>query len=95
MSSLIKGTVTLTDETTHSFVAGPRERIKAERVLGVNAAEMRDGKVGESYLVFLIFESLKRTESIKDDIDFDSFIDELLFDYEVDVDPESPTPLEQ
>lgn len=91
MSTLMKGTVTLTDGAEHAFVIGPRERIKAERQLGIKPADMKAGQVGEEYLSFLIYEALKR-EGIVTAKSYDEFIDDLILDYEVDVDPESVTP---
>lgn len=94
MSTLMKGTVTLTDGTEHVFVVGPRERIKAERELGIKPADMRDGKVGEVYLSFLIYEALKRDDKVEGKT-YDQFIDDLILDYEVSADPESVTPLSE
>lgn len=90
MSTLIKGTVTLTGGATHGFVIGPRERIKAERALGIKPSDMKDGKVGEAYLSYLIFEALKREGELAD-VDYDTFIDKHIADYEVASDPESQT----
>lgn len=90
-SSLMKGSVTLTDGSTLPFVSGPRERVKAERVLGVKAVDMRDGKIGEEYLVFLMFEAVKRDGHLVD-VSFDDFIDKHLSDYDVQSDPDPATP---
>jgi hypothetical protein len=94
MSTLMKGSVVLADGSEHAFVIGPRERIKAERELGIKPADMKDGLVGESYLSFLIFEALKR-EGKLEGVDFDTFIDKYFTDYEVDADPESAKPLSE
>lgn len=91
MATLIKGTVSLTDGTKETFAAGPRERIKAERVLKLNPQDLQDGKAGEEYLAFLIFESLKRVGKLEG-VSFDAFIDQHLEDYEVDENPESAAP---
>jgi hypothetical protein len=93
-SSLMKGTVTLTDSSKVSFVIGPRERIKAERELGVKANDLKEGNVGEVYLAYLIFEAVRRGGRLEG-VTFDQFVDEHLADYEVEADPESVTPLEQ
>ena len=94
MSTLMKGTVTLTDGAQHVFVVGPRERIKAERALGIKPSDMKNGEVGEEYLSFLIFEALKREKLITVE-SYDEFIDTLILDYEVSADPESPKPLSE
>lgn len=92
MATLIRGTVTLADGTVEQFVAGPRERIKAERGLKIKPSDVEAGNVGEEYIVFLVFESLKRDGKFTD-CSFDDFIDKHLGDYEVDTDPESAAPL--
>lgn len=91
MSTLMKGTVTLTDGTEHVFVIGPRERIKAERALGIKPSDMKNGEVGEEYLSFLIYESLVRDGKLNGE-SYDEFIDKFIADYEVSADPESVTP---
>lgn len=93
-SSLMKGTVTLTDSSKMAFAIGPRERIKAERELGVKVGDLKDGNVGEVYLAYLIFEAIRR-DSRFEGVTFDKWVDEHLADYEVDANPESVTPLEQ
>ncbi len=90
-SSLMKGSVTLTDGKTLPFVSGARERIRAERQLGVKAADMKDGNIGEEYLVFLMFEALRRDGHFAE-VSFDEFIDKHLSDYDVQTDPEPATP---
>ena len=95
MATLVKGSVTFADGTTHPFTAGPRERIKAERQLGIKTSDFSDGNVGEEYIVFLAYEGLKRDGTIPADRSFDDFIDADLGDYEVDVTGESQTPPEQ
>ena len=91
MSTLMKGSVTLTDGSEHVFVVGPRERIKAERELGIKPSDMKNGEVGEAYLSFLIYEALKRENKVEGKT-YDQFIDDLILDYEVDANPESVTP---
>lgn len=89
MATLMKGTVVLRDESVHEFAAGPRERIKAERALKVQPADLQAGKIGEEYVAFLVFESLRRDGVIPASSSFDEFIEDLLFDYEVDAEGES------
>lgn len=95
MSSLMKGTITLADGSEATWTAGPRERIKAERALGVKASDFETGNVGEEYIVYLAYEALKREGKIGTEVTFDNFIDEHLGDYGVDDNPESPTPPER
>jgi hypothetical protein len=89
MATLMKGTVVLADGVEHSFTAGPRERIKAERYLKISAADLQAGNIGEEYIAFLVFESLKREGTIDAGVSFDDFINLHLADYEVDVQGES------
>jgi len=93
MASLIKGYVTLSDGTKLQFVAGPRERIKAERHFKINLRDLQAQEIGEEYLVYLAYEALVKAGTIKPTITFDQFIDEEIGDYEVDNDPESAAPL--
>lgn len=89
MATLMKGTVDLADGTQHEFVSGPRERIKAERYFKISAADLQAGNIGEEYVVFLAFESLKRQKVIGAEVTFDEFIDSHLGDYEVETTGES------
>lgn len=89
MATLLKGTIELTDGLERAFVAGPRERIKAERHFKVGAADLEKGNIGEEYIVFLAFEALKRQGDIDAQISFDDFVDLHLADYEVEVTGES------
>lgn len=92
MATLIRGKVTFQDGTVEVFVAGPRERIKAERSLGIKPSDVENGQVGEEYIAFLMYEALKRVGKVPASCTFDTFIDEQLGDYEVDNDPESGAP---
>lgn len=89
MATLVKGTVELTDGVEYAFVAGPRERIKAERQFRIKASDLQDGNIGEEYIVFLVFEALKRDKVVDVDVSFDEFVDVHLADYEVEVEGES------
>ena len=91
-SSLMKGSVTLTDGTTHEWVVGPRERIKAERALGIKLSDVKDGGLGEEYIAFIVYAALQRQKIIDSDVTFDTFIDDLIEDYGVDDNPESAAP---
>lgn len=91
-SSLIKGLVTLTDGTEIEFVAGPRERIKAERHFKINLKDLQAQDIGEEYLVYLAYLGLQHAGKIKADVTFDQFLDEQLGDYEVSENPESVAP---
>ena len=92
MATLIKGTAWLRDGSEERFVAGPRERIKAERALKVTPTDIEAGNVGEEYIAFLVYEALRRVGKLGD-VGFDAFIDEHFEDYKVDDDPESQAPL--
>ena len=85
-SSVIRGTVTLTDGRTLPFAAGMRERIKAERALKVTAADLEAKQIGEEWIAFLMFESLRR-EGELENIGFEAFVD-MLVDYEMSDDDE-------
>lgn len=89
-SSLIKGHVTLNDGTVVPFVAGPRERIKAERHFKINLKDLQAQEIGEEYMVYLAYLSLVHSEHIEKTVSFDTWLDENLGDYEVESDPESP-----
>lgn len=92
-ATFMSGTVTLTDGSLHTWKAGPRERIKAERVLGIRVSRIAEEGFSEEYLAFLIFESLKRDGvELVQGATFDAFIDQVLDDYEADASPESETP---
>lgn len=91
-ATLMSGTVTLTDGSVHAWKAGPRERIKAERVLGIRVSRIAEEGFSEEYLAFLIYESLMRDGDLEPDCTFDLFIDQVLDDYEADASPESVTP---
>lgn len=92
MSSLMKGSVTLTEGKTVPVVCGPRERITAERQLNVKITDATS--VGEEYVVYLLFLALKRDGAIEGAVSFDEFIDKFLVDYEIETDPESAAPLD-
>lgn len=86
-STVIKGNITFTDGRVVEWVAGPRERIKAERILKVRPSDLRDGNAGEEYFAFLIFEAVKREGELAN-VTFDQFIEDYLADYDVSSDPE-------
>lgn len=90
-TSLMKGSVTLTDGTALDWTAGPVERIRAERALGIKVTDLAGGSVSEEYVVFLAWASLRRqkVDGIPDT--FDGFL-ELLGEYDVEANPESEAP---
>ena len=88
-STLMKGSVTLADGSTHDWTAGPRERIKAERALGIKPSAITEGGIGEEYIAFLVWASLERQGITLGT--FEEFLD-TLEDYEVSPNPESEAP---
>ncbi|MDE2100149.1 MAG: hypothetical protein KGL39_23035 [Patescibacteria group bacterium] len=90
LSSLISGTVTLSDGSKHEWRAGPGERIKAERTLGIRLTNIQEN-ISEEYIAFLAYSDLSKRSVPGLASTFDGFIEQL-DDYEVITDPESPTP---
>ena len=82
----------MADGTTHEWSVGPRERIKAERTLGVKLTDMKDGNIGEEYIAYVVYLSLQRQEVIGKDVTFDQFLDNHFEDYGVHSDPKSEAP---
>lgn len=87
----MKGSVTLTDGTVHHWAAGPVERIRAERALGVKITDLSQGGLGEEYIVYIAWAGLRRARIDGIPADFDAFLD-LLGDYDVEANPESEAP---
>lgn len=90
-SSLMKGSVTLTDGSVLNWAAGPVERIRAERALGIKITDLSAGGFTEEYVVFLAWASLRRQRTDGIPEDFDAFLD-LLGEYDVEANPESEAP---
>lgn len=88
---LIKGTAVDYDGGELPFKAGMAERIAAEDALGVTAADLEAGRVGEKYIAFIAFKALQRVGTLPPDATFEQFVKNTA-GVRVDSDPESEAP---
>lgn len=88
---LIRGTVDINGEQLQ-WKAGPRERIKAERALGIKLTKLEE-QFTEEYIAYLAYASLAHQGHRAASGTFDEFLEQL-DDYDLSEgdDPESQTP---